>query len=95
MAALRTIGSQTHPAIQQMLLAHEQQLGELQLAVRQGGGVLAGDVLQRLNRLEGESKHLGEEGETGRGGGELSEDLSQLEDDSSLPSFGVILGFRP
>ncbi|GAX75290.1 hypothetical protein CEUSTIGMA_g2735.t1 [Chlamydomonas eustigma] len=33
-AALRTIGSQTHPAIQQMLLSHEQQLGELQEAVK-------------------------------------------------------------
>lgn len=40
----------------QQLLTHEQLLGELQQAVRQGGGVLAGDVLQRLARLEAEAK---------------------------------------
>ncbi len=35
-AALRTIGSQTHPAIQQMLLAHDAQL---QVGERGGGKV--------------------------------------------------------
>ena len=43
-AALRTIGSQTHPAIQQMLLAHEQQLGELQVGTFSVEGMIKSPV---------------------------------------------------
>ncbi len=62
-AALRTIGSQTHPAIQQMLLAHEQHIGELQLAFKQrgllggapagaAGAALPAELMERLRKLE-------------------------------------------
>ena len=80
--------SETNPAIQQLgelqgveelrnqqLLAHEQLLGELQQAVRQGGGVLAGDVLLRLARLEAEAKGEGSGGGCGGRGGVLTGDV--------------------
>jgi len=52
-AALRTIGSQTHPAIREMLLSHEQQLGELQQQLREVVGAGGADAIAgRLARLE-------------------------------------------
>ena len=43
--------------LREALETHERQLRDLEQAVRQGGGVLAGDVLQRLSLLEAEGGH--------------------------------------
>lgn len=40
-ATLRTIGSQTHPAVHQMILSHDTQLGQVQQQLAQVRGVLA------------------------------------------------------